>query len=187
MKHLLLYLVFFCVILLSCENTPERANVNDPVPWLKMTESEVLAAKGGEVIHDHGNDKDGTLLAALVYEEPWFEIPSTTAYLVDDRDKKIVQINLSFKGGQSRREQVISDISNYIGEPEAQGVAGNNAPSKYFAYWQRVGYTGVYQELSDRIEVYFIPVNDELDQALPVESPENDSTQNDQPDSLSSK
>lgn len=187
MKHLLFYLAFVCVFLVSCEKTEERINVNDPIPWLKMTESEVVSGKGGEVKRDHDNDKEGTLLAALSYNEPWFEMPAKTYYLIDDRDKKIVQINLNFKGGQSEREKVISGISNFIGEPEAQGVAGNNAPSSYFAYWKRVGYTGVYQELKDHIEVYFIPVNDELDKALPVESSENDRTQNDQTDSLSSK
>ncbi len=187
MRHPFVNLVFVCFLFVCCDNTPDRASVNDPISWLKMTENQVIQAKGGEVEKGFSNDKDGTLLAHLAYEEPWFDLASNTAYLIDDRDKNVVQINLTLEGGQKQREHIIASVSNYIGEPEAQGVAGNNAPSRYFAYWQRVGYTGVYQEYSDRTEIYFIPVNDELDKALPTASPANDSTADDVTDSITSK
>lgn len=187
MKYLPTILACICLFLFACDDTPQRESVYDPVPWFSMTETDLIQKKGGDVEKGFSNDKNGTLLAHLAYQEPWFDLPCKAAYLINDVDKKILQINLTFKKGKAEREKILSGISNFIGEPEAQGAAGNNAPSNYFAYWQRVGYTGVYQELSDRTELYFIPVIDELDKALPVETPQKDESSDDQADSLSSK
>jgi len=187
MRNFLLAVTLCCFCFFACDNTSDRVSVNNPVPWFKMTESEIISAKGGELERTFSNDKEGTLLASLTYNEPWFDLPTVASYLVEDQGKKVVQINLNFKGGQKKREGVIEGVSNYLGLPKAQGVAGSGAPSNYFAYWDRVGFTGVYQEFDDHIDVYFIPVNDELDKAIIPAAPIKTDTLDDPSDSLSSK
>lgn len=146
----------FSPLTLAAESTTYKQVIQvnktkyQPAFKLGVTVEQFVKEKGNGK-KEYGVNASGKSLSSIKYKEKWFGMKNVeTIYNVDNN--KIVQATLYFEKKQSYKK-IINQVSKSLGKPKQQGKSEKNAPSEYFAHWEKgnlqydLQYYGGYTEI----------------------------------------